>query len=307
MADLSAIVLTFNEEKHILRLLENLRGLCRAVYVIDSFSTDKTTELAEAGGAVVLKNKFLNYARQYEWGIANAQVGTQWVLRIDADELLTPGLVREIERTLPILPAEVTGLNMNRRHIFLGRWVRHGGRYPLTLLRIWRRDCAQIEQRWMDEHMRLTHGKTITLRHDFLDHNLNDTTFFTAKHNQYATREAIDQIGKKHGLFNASPPLQIDSTSRQAALKRWMKERVYNQLPLWAGPLGYFLFRITIQLGFLDGREGLIYHVLQGFWYRFLVAAKVFEYEQGISAAIEPAQKVAVLARLTGYPVESFR
>jgi len=306
MADLTAVVLTHNEEKHIARLLENLRGVCKSVCIIDSLSTDRTVEIAEAGGAIVLKNAFLNYARQFEWGIAHAPVDTEWVMRIDADELLTSDLIDEINRTLPKLADDVTGVNMNRRHVFLGRWVRHGGRYPLTLLRIWRKDCARIEQRWMDEHMTLIRGRAITLRGDFIDHNLNDLTFFTAKHNGYATREAIDQIGKKHGLFNVSERFGSEATSRQAAFKRWFKEAVYNTLPLWAGPLGYFLYRMTFQFGFLDGREGLVYHVLQGFWYRFLVAAKVYEYEQAMIASREPAKKIEILARLTGYPPESF-
>ncbi|HEY1943540.1 MAG TPA: glycosyltransferase family 2 protein [Roseiarcus sp.] len=306
MADLSAIVLVYNEEKHVARLLANLSRLCKAVYVVDSFSTDATVEKAEAGGAIVLKNPFVNYAKQFEWAIDNAPVTTEWVMRIDADEVLTDELVTEIERTLPGLAADVHGVNLNRRHIFLGRWIRHGGRYPLTLLRIWRRGHARIEQRWMDEHMTLASGRAITLHHDFCDHNLNDLTFFTNKHNQYATREAIDQMGMRHGLFDVSG-LDSAATSRQAAMKRRIKEKLYNRLPIWVGPACYFFFRYFVQLGFLDGREGLIYHVLQGFWYRFLVAAKVAEFERSLPRESDENRKIMTLSRLTGYSLEAFR
>jgi glycosyltransferase involved in cell wall biosynthesis len=305
MASLSAIVLTCNEEKHIARLLRNLAGVCEAVFVVDSFSSDATVATARAGGAIVLTNEFVNYSRQFQWAIDNAPIATEWVLRIDADELLTPELIEEIELRLPHLAADVAGLAMNRRHIFLGRWIRHGGRYPLTLLRIWRRGCARIEQRWMDEHMTLTRGRSIILRHDFLDHNLNDLTFFTAKHNQYATREAIDRIVGRWPLFDIAPVLEGEGASRHAAAKRRVKEGIYNRLPIWAGPLLYFLCRYVLQLGFLDGREGLIYHGLQGFWYRFLVAAKLVEFERGLMSAIGEEGRILALARMTGYPAEN--
>jgi glycosyltransferase involved in cell wall biosynthesis len=307
MANLSAIVLAGNEEKHIARLLQNLAGVCEAVYVVDSFSSDATVATARAGGAIVLTNEFVNYSRQFQWAIDNAPIATEWVLRIDADELLTPELIEEIELRLPCLAADIAGLAMNRRHIFLGRWIRHGGRYPLTLLRIWRRGCACIEQRWMDEHMTLTRGRSITLRHDFLDHNLNDLTFFTAKHNQYATREAIDRIASRWRLLEASPILEGEGAPRHAAAKRRIKERVYNRLPIWAGPLLYFLYRYVLQLGFLDRREGLIYHALQGFWYRFLVAAKLVEFERALTSASGEEGRILALARMTGYSAESFR
>ena len=301
MADLTAIVLVFNEERHIERLLDNLRPLCKAVFVIDSHSTDRTVALAKDGGAQVLTHTFDNYARQFDWGLHNARIETRWVMRIDADELLTPELIGELEDRLPLLSEETTGVNINRRHIFLGRWVRRGGRYPLTLLRIWRRGCAEIEQRWMDEHMVLTCGRATTMAHDFIDHNLNDLTFFSAKHNAYATREALDQIARKYGLVQISPALAGDTTSKQAAWRRRVKENIYNRLPLWAGPAAYFLYRYLFLFGFLDGREGLLYHVLQGFCYRFLVAAKVFEYERALSEAAETERKIEVLSRLTGY------
>jgi hypothetical protein len=171
----------------------------------------------------------------------------------------------------------------------------------LTLLRIWRRGKARIEQRWMDEHMLLTEGTAITFNGGFSDHNLNDLTFFTDKHNKYATREAVDALNQKYGLFARDEALDKRSASAAASGKRWLKEAIYNRLPFWVGPLGYILYRYFIQLGFLDGREGLIYHGLQGGWYRFLVAAKIVEFDRVLAPLSSAPERLAALERLTGY------
>jgi glycosyltransferase involved in cell wall biosynthesis len=307
MANLAVVILTFNEALHISRVLENVRPLARQVFVIDSFSSDATVDLARAGGAVVLQNKFVNYARQYQWALAHAPITSEWVMRLDADEMLTPELVAEIERRLPELPAATTGVALRRRHIFLGRWIRHGGRYPLILLRIWRSGAARIEQRWMDEHMVLVRGQAVTFEHDFSDNNLNDITFFTDKHNKYATREAIDVLNQKYRLFGELQELTLGKTSLQACLKRLIKQKLYNRLPLWAGPSGLFLYRYFIRLGVLDGLEGLVYHFLQGMWYRLLVAAKLEEYDRSLRSLSDRGVRLAELARLTGYRLEDLR
>jgi glycosyltransferase involved in cell wall biosynthesis len=301
MADLAVVILCYNEELHLARALKCVVPFAKEVFVIDSFSTDKTVEIARAGGAAVLQNRFINYAKQFQWALENAPITAGWILRLDADETIEPDLAAEIQARLPSLPDDVVGINLKRKHIFLGRWIRHGGRYPLLLLRIWRRERGQIEDRWMDEHIVVQGGRTVIFEGGFSDTNLNDLTFFTDKHNKYATREAIDVLNKKYGLFDAKDDLPSDGTSFQAAVKRWIKGNVYNRLPFWLGPLGYFLFRYIVQLGFLDGREGLIYHFLQGFWYRFLVGAKVEEYDRVIGPITGRNERKAALAKLTGH------
>jgi glycosyltransferase involved in cell wall biosynthesis len=304
LPNIAAIVLTHNEERHIERLLRCLNDLGCRVFVVDCRSTDQTAILAENLGARVVEHPFVNYAQQFQWALDNLPIETEWVMRLDADEVLTPELVEEISRKLPLLPADVTGVNLKRRHIFLDRWIKHGGRYPLALLRIWRKGAAKIEQRWMDEHMVLLHGRAVTFEQDFSDHNLSDLSFFTDKHNKYATREAIDVLLKRYNLGGADEaPIALIGTP-QAAAKRWIKERVYNRLPFWLGPFGYFLYRYFFQIGFFDGREGLIYHFLQGFWYRFLVAAKVLEYDRSLKALPDRQSRLERLARLTGHRTE---
>lgn len=301
MADLAVILLCYNESIHLPRALDCVEHLAKEIFVIDSFSTDQTVAIARARGAVVLENKFINHAKQFQWAMENAPITAEWIMRLDADETIEPNLIAEIQTKLPSLPNDIVGINLNRKHIFLGRWIRHGGRYPLRLLRIWRRGHGQVEDRWMDEHIVVSGGRTVTLDGGFADHNLNDLTFFIDKHNKYATREAIDVLNRKYGLFDARNELGSDGTSFQAATKRWIKNNIYNRLPFWLGPLGYFLFRYFFQLGFLDGREGLVYHFLQGFWYRFLVGAKIEEYDRVIASMTDRNERMGALSKLTGY------
>ena len=302
---LAIIILTFNEERHLPRLLPTLWQIADQVFVVDSFSSDSTVEIARANGATVLQNQFVNHAKQFEWALSSASISADWVMRLDADEVLEPDLVAEISKKLPKLPPDVVGVNLKRKHIFLGKWVRHGGRYPLVLLRIWRRGRGRIENRWMDEHIVLSGGKTVTFEGSFADWNLNDITFFIEKHNGYATREAIDVLGRKYKLFDSRSSSHLPTASFQAALKRSIKEYCYNKMPFQLSAFLYFAYRYFILLGFLDGTAGLIYHFLQGCWYRFLVGAKIVELEQAIAHLRNPAEIRAELNRLTGLKVEA--
>lgn len=301
---LAVVILTHNEERHITRALGSVAGIATEVFVVDSFSTDRTVELAKAKGATVLQNKFINYAKQFQWALDHAPITASWIMRLDADEVIEADLNARIRDELARLPDDVVGINLKRKHIFLGRWIRHGGRYPLVLLRIWRRGHGRIEDRWMDEHMILWGGRTVTFDGGFADHNLNDLTFFTDKHNKYATREAIDVINARRRLFRRDVDLVREQGSRQAAIKRWIKEKLYNRVPYQVSTPSYFLFRMIFQLGFLDGKEGLVYHGLQGFWYRFLVGAKVQELEAAIAHIADPADVRAELRRLTGLAID---
>lgn len=224
-----------------------------------------------------------------------------WTLRLDADEIIEADLAAEINTRLPTLASDITGINFKRKHIFMGRWVRHGGRYPLKMLRLWRTGLGRMEDRWMDEHISVAEGRTITLEGGFADHNLHDLTFFTHKHNGYATREAIEVLNARLGLFAIRDELHTGQSSFQAKAKRLVKNRVYNRVPFTLSSTAYFLWRYIIQLGFLDGRSGLVYHLLQGYWYRFLVGAKVLELETAIAHLNDKDAIVRELSKLTGH------
>ena len=299
MTDLAIVILTYNEEKHIARALASVRGIASEIFVIDSFSTDATVELSRAAGATVLQNKFVNQAKQFQWAMDNAPIKAAWILRLDADEVIEPDLAARIARELPGLEEGISGVNLKRKHIFMERWIRHGGRYPLVMLRLFRRGQARIEDRWMDEHIVVQQGRTVTFEGGFADHNLNDVAYLIDKHNKYATREAIDVMNRRYDLFPRGAGLSAQNSSGHSAAKRLLKEKLYNRLPLWAGPLGYFLYRYIFQLGFLDGKPGLIYHALQGLWYRFLVGARVYELDLQLRSCPQ-ADRKALLQRLTG-------
>jgi glycosyltransferase involved in cell wall biosynthesis len=279
MVDLTVIILTYNEEIHIERCIRSLESIVKKIFIVDSFSTDKTVGIAESLGAIVKQRKWKNYADQFQWGLDNCGTGTEWVMRMDADEYLEPDLQNEIIETLPTL-SEVSGIYLKRKHIFEGKFIRYGDRYPLVLLRIWRNGKGRIEQRWMDEHIVLPQdSKTITLNHNIVDENIKGITFFVEKHNSYATREAIDLLNNRYPLFDKDIAI-MRASSTQAKIKRIVKDKIYFNLPIGFRPAIYFFYRYIIRLGFLDGKKGFIYHFLQGFWYRLLVDIKVNEIEE---------------------------
>lgn len=299
--DLSAVILTFNEELHLERALASISGFTKEIFVIDSFSTDRTIEIALAHGAIVLQNKFINQAKQFQWALDNAPISGEWILRLDADEIIESDLATEIVQKLPALAPDVVGINLKRKHIFMDRWVKHGGRYPLVMLRIWRKGHGRIENRWMDEHIVIWGGRAVTFEGGFADHNLNDLTFFTDKHNKYATREAIEILNQRLNFNPRDHSVTTESTSLQTAAKFFIKEHIYNHIPFTISAFMYFVWRYIFQLGFLDGRSGLIYHFLQGYWYRFLVGAKVMELERAISHLTDKQAITEELSRLTGH------
>jgi glycosyltransferase involved in cell wall biosynthesis len=275
--DLTVVILTFNEELHIRRAIDSANLIAKEVIIVDSFSTDKTIPIAKELNARVLQNPFVNQAQQFQWAMENGQINTSWTMRMDADEYLTPKLVEEIRDRIPKLPSEITGIVLKRQVHFMGQWIKHGGYYPIHLLRIWRTGCAIMEQKWMDEHTVLTSGSSIVFKHDFVDENLNSLTWWTAKHNDYATREAIDILSRQYNLGKNKSTDSPNKIAQQSGAKRWYKDNLYLRMPLFIRAFLYFQFRYWFKLGILDGKKGLVWHFLQGFWYRFLVDAKIFQ------------------------------
>ena len=280
-ADITAIILAFNEELHLERCVRSLQAFCRRIVVIDSFSTDATVKIARASGAEVVQHAFSNQANQFQWGLDNLAIDTGWVMRVDADEYVEPELSAEICGELPGLPADIDGIYLKRKVYFMGKWIRHGGFYPHVLLRIWRTGTGRMEQRLVDEHMVLPPtSRTIQFKEHLVDDNHKGITFWTDKHNNYASREMSEILIAKYALTAGDPALRDMRTDPQGRRKRVLKERVYNRLPPVLRAAAYFLSRYVLQLGFLDGLRGFIWHFLQGFWYRLLVDVKVMEIEQ---------------------------
>lgn len=274
--DISVIILTLNEEKHIERCIKSLQLFAKNIFIVDSYSTDRTVEIAESLGAKVYLNKWPgNHAKQFQWGLDNCSIDTTWVMKMDADEYVLPELSNEITTNLMRLGNDITGIYIKRRVFFLGKWIRYGGYYPTWLLRIWKYDKGHMEQRWMDEHIKLSSGKTVQFENDLVDDNKNNLTWWTEKHNNYATREAVDLLNIIYN-FKSYDEVEPNIFGTQEQKKRWLKIK-YAKLPLFLRPIIYFTWRYFLKLGFLDGKAGFIWHVLQGGWYRFLVDAKINE------------------------------
>jgi glycosyltransferase involved in cell wall biosynthesis len=273
-ADLTVVILTFNEERHLERCLDSLQGLAHEVVVIDSQSTDRTREIATRRGARVLINPWINYSTQFNWGLDYGDIHTTWVMRLDADEVVSDSLRELLQARLQVFPEQVHGVTVNRRIHFLGRWIRHGGIYPRQMLRVWRRGTGRCEERWMDEHI-VVSGEVVHIPADIADINLNNITWWINKHNHYASREAIDLL-----LQSSAANTGNEQLNRQARVTRWLKHNFYARLPIALRSFAYFFYRYVFRLGFLDGWPGFVFHALQGLWYRFLVDVKVHELQQ---------------------------
>lgn len=276
---ITAIILTFNEEQHIARCIESIRSNVERICIVDSFSTDRTIEIAEKLGVEIFQNSWVNYATQFNWGLDNCNIQTDWSMRIDADEYLDHELQSKLSCWMKEGKLNVDALYLKRKIVFLGHPILHGFFYPSMMLRLWRTGSGRIEQRWMDEHVILENPVTETLGGDLVDENLNDLSWWINKHNGYATREVYDMVSVlEHS--DAGTSSTLSSLTGQAARKRLLKEKLYARLPPTFRASLYFLYRYFIGRGFLDGKPGFYFHFMQAFWYRTLVEAKLFELQR---------------------------
>jgi len=294
MTQITAIILTFNEEKHIARCIQSLQAVCTRICIIDSFSTDRTIEIAKDLGAEVFSHVWENnYAKQLNWGIQEARIQTGWTLRIDADEYLTEELQQEIKYRLPSISEGISGIEFTRKVLFKGHWVRFGGFYPIHLLRLWRTGLGSCEQRLMDEHIVLSAGETIRFKEHVIDENLNDMHWWVLKHNNYARREAADALNLKYQLAFTTDLTTAGSS--QAHVKRAAKNSFYNRLPLGLRAFIYFIFRFVFQLGFFDHPKVWMFHFMQGLWYRLLVDVNIYEAQK--AAAHDPERLKNIITK----------
>lgn len=275
-APLSLIVLTYNEEAGIRQTLEAASGWASEIIVVDSFSTDRTLEICRRYTDKIFQHPFENQAKQFNWALDNVPIVSEWVMRLDSDERLTPELMQELLQKLPHLTPEIAGVYLRRRVFFMGRWIRHGDYYPMWFLRLFRKGKGRYEE-ITEEHIVLSEGQAIRFRHDFIDENKKGLSFWVDKHNQWAIGEMLDLMSYARGRGLPKGTVAASLFSTQERRRRWLKARLYARLPLFFRAFLYFLYRYVLRLGFLDGKEGLIFHFLQGCWYRFLVDAKIYE------------------------------
>ena len=268
----AVVVLSFDSEATLGETLRRARLVSGQIFVVDSFSKDRTVELARSLGATVVQHPFVHYGDQRNWAIDNLPITSSWQLHLDADELLDDKLVAAI-LDLPAEPLH-SGFFLPRNLRFLGRVLHHGGMNPTWHLRLFRTGVGRCENRKYDQHFLLQSGTTGQLAGFMLDDIRMSLSEWTSRHNRWADSEVAElDAGETAGR------VRPDARGNPAQRKRFLRGK-YNQLPLFIRPFGLFFYRYFFRLGFLDGTEGFIFWILQTFWFHFLIDAKIWEKRQ---------------------------
>lgn len=273
----SFIVLTFNEEQHLPRFLQSVTGLGAPVFVVDSGSTDATVKIAEEFGAAVLYNAFENHPKQWDFALKNCPVQTPWVICLDADQVVTPELRQQLINFNEPDFAHVNGIYFNRKNFFKGRWIKHGGYFPFYLLKMFRFGIGYSDLSEKMDHRFVVPGNTQIWKEGYLlEENLkeNNISFWIAKHNTYSDLVAQQEVDRMQALNMQTE--RPDFWGSPNERKAWYKN-LWFKLPRYVRPALYFIKRIVFQLGIVDGRTGIIFHFLQGFWFRLVVDIKIDE------------------------------
>lgn len=276
MASVTAIILTKNEEKNLGECLKSIQGFAERAVVVDCGSTDRTVEIAREYGADVLVHEFTYYAAQFNWGIDNADITTDWILRLDADERFTPQLIAETEAILNSPDAkngDLNGITMEAVFYFLGRPILHGVKCKRKMM-LFKRGVGRIEDRKRDAHSIISEGRNVSVKERFLHYDFKNLDSYIKRYNWYATREMQDYIAYKQGASTAI------NTDAHIQAQRKKKFGLYYRAPKFLRAYLWFVYNYIFRLGFLDGKEGFLFHYFECLWYRLLVDAKIYEYEK---------------------------
>ena len=274
----SVLIPTYNEELNLDGCLKSISDWVEEIILIDSFSTDRTAEIAQSYGAQVVSHEFHTPARQKNWALDNLPIRNKWILFLDADERVPPSLREEIAQVVSQDGSGCDGFWMRYRLMFYGKWIRHSGWYPVWLLRLVRRSKARWEDRVVDEHIILD-GKAGRLNNDLIHEDMRDMSFWIEKHNRYASQNA--QIYYKLLQGEQTNGVRPTLFGSQAERKRFIKTRVWPYLP--GRGLLFFLYLYIFRLGFLDGKHGFIFCMMHSIFQQF-ISVKLWElkhYKEG--------------------------
>ena len=277
MADIAVIILTKDEKLHVGRCLERVAVLSpRQIFVVDCFSTDGTQRIVEefSGGPNFehetsnIKLKFVEHewpglqSVQFNWALDNLPIEAKWILRLDADEYLTPASVEWIKANLDGIDEKVSALEFTLERKFMGGAIRHGTN-GIKMVRMFRRGRGRYAETLMDERI-VFDGEKLSVPVVFFDDNLNSLEWWKEKHRGYAKREAQQATESlKYGVW---------TDPRKAK---------YYKLPRYFRAVAYFCVRYFLRLGFLDGLVGWRWHFWQGLWYRWIVDREIGRMKRG--------------------------
>ena len=273
---IGVILLTYNEEIHIKRCLDNLLMLTSNIYVVDSFSNDKTVDILGEYEINFVQNEFKNHSNQLNFAINTFPFETNYILRIDCDETLSYELINEIITSKMLATdSDFSGFYIKRKVKFFDKILNYGNINPIWLLRLWKRGKGFCDDKLMDEKIIVTDQKTTRLQNIILDDNLNNLTWWTNKHNNYSNREALEILKSKYIVSSYSFKSNYYTIDYFLCLLKVL----YNKMPIFFRSFLLFFYSYFLKLVILDGLPGFIWNILQVFWYRYLVDVKVYEFE----------------------------
>jgi glycosyltransferase involved in cell wall biosynthesis len=275
-APVAVIILTYNEEVNLRSALESVKDLTDEIFIVDSFSTDKTLEIAREYTDKIYQNAWVHWAHQRNWALDNLPISYNWVLFLDADERLSGDLCREIADTFAAGPPRVNGFYIKRNFYFLGRWLKYGGYQRDFILRLIHKDKARSIGSGSVEYVTVE-GDLGRLRSPMIHEDKKDLSFWIEKQNKNSTLAAqeIFKIDAKRGLLSKYASNKQRKIEHSARI--WIRENFWYRMPHLIRPFFSFFYRYFLQIGFLDGKEGFIYYFLHGLWYRLLIDAKYLE------------------------------
>lgn len=276
----SFVILTYNEEQHLPRLLSSIYELNAAVYVLDSESTDQTLKIARRYGAQVAQHPFSSHPQQWHQALKMFDIQTPWVIGLDADQVISPELMQRLLEFKDQDYTNIDGIYFNRKNYFRGKWIKHGGFYPFYLLKMFRYAKGYSDLNERMDHRFIVPGKTQIWKDGYLvEENLkeNSISFWIHKHNVYSDLMAKEEVERRMQLRTQTvKPLFWGTPDQRTA---WLK-KLWWRMPLFIRPAIYFVYRYVFRLGILDGYQGFIFHFLQGFWFRLIVDVKIKEITQ---------------------------
>ena len=263
----SILVLTLNEEKNLPDCLASV-SWTDDIVVLDSMSDDRTVDIARAGNAKVVQRKFDNWASHQNWAMSNLTFKHQWVFYLDADERMTPELASEINGISADSMEERVAFYCGRRNFFMGRWIRHA-MPPGTIMRFFRPEKVRFER--LVNPVPVIAGMHGYLKNDFLHFNFSKgLEEWFDKHNRYSTLEAMEGMALAKRERAGEPSLW----SADPAIRRQAVKNLAFRLPM--RPLLKFIYLCILKGGWLDGRPGLTYCVLQSV-YEYMIVLKMRE------------------------------
>jgi exosortase/archaeosortase family protein len=273
----SFIIITYNEEIHLPRLLASIKNMEAPVFILDSGSTDNTIAIAKNYGATILQHAFENHPKQWDFALKNFEIKTPWVICLDADQTVTPELNERLRNFKDEDYKNSDGIYFNRKNFFKGRWIKYGGYSPFYLLKMIRFGVGYSDLNENMDHRFIVPGKTEIWKNGYiLEENLkeNNISFWIDKHNRYSDLVAQEEVERMMQMRSQTiKPHFWGSPDERTA---WLKQ-LWWKLPRYVRPMLYFIYRMFFQLGILDGRTGVIFHFLQAFWFRLVVDIKIDE------------------------------